>query len=415
MTISEKNCLNDRISKLKDRLNELKNRNILYNTNWNFIDFSIKSAHIFFNQIIDIFIEQCNIFLKDIDSFTKKNNYELFYEKINLLYYKTAHLRECFVYFFQTQFTNRIYIYLFMRDIIDTLSTNNNLKNLNFILIPTGRTATYPIHFYLLGKNYSSWLDFNLIDKINSIVIKEIRCFECDPEEPLERQLIEGHEIFHILLKKETNIENSFKTILSNYKITNLFINNDKDIEMNYIKELFCDFASAWHFGPAYGKAFIEDIAFTTIMETNKHPQRVLRIIIILEALQKHKKHPYTLEVKNFYKNHKIEYSYGVDKNNIRLIIDEYKKILKSLKISYYYSNDLKEKIKNYFEHNLPYLYNDVREFLNNLPNKKNLSNKAQRYYEIFILESIRKNTLWHEFNQEIRKSEELFPIPKAF
>jgi len=41
----------------------------------------------------------------------------------------------------------------------------------------------------------------------------------------------------------------------------------------------------------------------------------------------------------------------------------------------------------------------DIRQLMNNLPEKTSLSEREQNNYNDFIFESIRKNILWSEFN----------------
>lgn len=412
MNISEKNRLKENIIKLKNRLNELRNRYIEIDPAWKFIYESVFTVHESFKKIIDALIKQCEVFLKEIDYSSR--SYEIFHELINLLYIEVDYLRKDFFDLFPKTFTNRLYLYLFMRELLLTFPPSTKVsERLKYIMIPTGYIGTWPIHKTLVGRAHS-WVDFEIQKDIEEIKENEVIGFECDPEESLDRWIIEGHEIFHVLIDKTPRIKEQLTKIENRYKqeFGGLFF-HDQPETMHYIKELFCDFGATWHFGPAYGKAFIDEIVFSTSKATKTHPQRVIRVMVIRSALQGIP-HPYREEINKFYKTYRHEVA-GIQSQGIEFLRKEFISMVKSCDISQYKPQQIKDRIKKHFEHNLPYLYQDIREFLNNLPKENELEKDTQRHFKNLILESLRKNILYHQFTEHIREPSRMFPLPKAF
>jgi hypothetical protein len=105
-------------------------------------------------------------------------------------------------------------------------------------------------------------------------ILRQIRtidayAFECDPREKLSNKIILGHEIFHIIVKKNPEVGAMFSEGLNEGKFGEYFsdiersgFNRDEIIEISHIEELFCDFGAAWHLGPCSGFAAIRELAF---------------------------------------------------------------------------------------------------------------------------------------------------------
>jgi hypothetical protein len=133
----------------------------------------------------------------------------------------------------------------------------------------------------------------------------------------------------------------------------------------------------------------------------------------MISSLPKKKKHHlYITEFLKYFKAHKDEINLTLI--DVEPIAIRFKLILHNLDLKRYTPSDYMETIKECIENNSSYIYSkhnqDIRTLLNNLPDRKRLSEKAQYNYNDFILESIRKNIMFHQFNIEREKLKPRLP-----
>jgi len=282
-------------------------------------------------------------------------------------------------------------------------------------LIATGDVVHWPIQEILLGniKAFEQFLDPEVRTRLQQVRETTISGFECDFEEPLDRQMVLGHEIFHVLVRLNPTLIMKFEKIISKEEVKTIFGKVGHPLNLGHMEELFCDFGAAWFFGPAYAKAFIEEIPFREKERTGTHPQRVVRVLMILGTQPKKKKfHPYFMEVSRYLKGHKDEVN--LSRQDMEIIAEEFRLILRSLGLERYKPLGNVDIIKRCIENNIPYIYaqhkQDIRGLLNNLPDRLTLSERAQQNYNDFVFESIRKNIMWYEFTNEAKKLKAKLP-----
>ena len=286
---------------------------------------------------------------------------------------------------------------------------------IRYVMIGTGNLAHWPIQEMLIGKVTAFE---RLLTPEARRIIQEVRAtnisgFECDFQEPLDRLMVLAHEIFHVLVALNHWVKDEFRQIIEKPEVRDVFNRAGQPLNLGHIEELFCDFGAAWFFGPAYAKAFIEEIAFRERERTETHPQRTVRLLTILSTRPKKKKyHAYFLTFSRYLRGQKGEID--LSREDMETIVEDFRLILLRLGLGRYAPSNNVDTIKNCIGNNVSFIYaeqnQDVRGLVNNLPDKANLSEREQSNYNDFLLESVRKNTMWHEFNIAKRKLQPRLP-----
>lgn len=414
MNTSEKESLTEALSSLTSRLEELLRREVQYEEEWRTISGSIKTVHNTFNEVVNAYILQCKLLLKGMDSSFWP--YEFFNNFVEYLYRCSFQLRTLYPFVFAPPSPNRLYYYLFLKELLNCFPKSLSMpQDIKYVMIATGDVAHWPIQEVLLGKikAFEQFLDPEVRKRLQQVRETTISGFECDFEEPLDRQMVLGHEIFHVLVRLNPALVIKFGEIISRGEVKTIFGKAGHPLNLGHIEELFCDFGGARFFGAAYAKAFIEEIPFREKARTGTHPQRVARVLMILNAFPKKKKfHPYLTQVSRYLRAHKDEVN--LSREDIEIIGREFRLILRILGLERYKPSDTMDTIKRCIENNIPYIYaqrkQDIRGLLNNLPDRLTLSERAQQNYNEFVFESIRKNIMWYEFTNEAKKLKAKLP-----
>ena len=414
MNTSEKESLTEALSSLISRLEELLRREVQYEEEWKAIYGSIKKVHTTFNEVVNAYILQCKLLLKGMDSSFWP--YVFFNNFVEHLYRCSFQLRILYPFMFAPPSHNRLYYYLFLSELLKCFPKSPSTpRDIKYVMIPTGDVAHWPIQEVLIGKieAFERFLDPEVRTRLQQVRETTISGFECDFEEPLDRQMVLGHEIFHILVRLNPALIIKLEEIVRREEVKTIFGKVGHPLNLGHMEELFCDFGAAWFFGPAYAKAFIEEIPFREKERTGTHPQRVVRVLMILGTRPKKKKfHPYFMEVSHCLKGHKDEVN--LSRQDIEIIAEEFRLILRSWGLERYKPLDNVDIIKRCIENNIPYIYaqhnQDIRGLLNNLPDRLTLTERARQNYNDFVFESIRKNIMWYEFTNETKKLKAKLP-----
>lgn len=403
MKTAEKESLKEALVRLVSRLEELLSRQVEFEEGWDIIYINIKTVHNKFKDVVNAYILQSN-YLKDSIE-TSQWTYAFFNSVVDYLYLCTFKLRNLFPYLFGPPSPNRLYYYCFLDELLNCFPKTDNMPStIKYVMIGTGDIAHWPIQEMLIGRNIS--FEALLIPEAKAIFedIKatNISGFECDFQEPLDRQIVLAHEFFHILVDFNPAVKSKFREIIGKPEVISVFDRVGQSLNLGHIEELFCDFGATWFFGPAYAKAFIEEIVFRERERTETHPQRVVRLLVILSTYPKKTKyHKYFQVFNRYYQGQRQIVELSLD--DIEVIAKEFKKIMSDLALKRYTHPDDMYLVRNCLCNNVSYMYTeksaDVRQLMNNLPEKTSLSEREQNNYNDFIFESIRKNILLSEFN----------------
>jgi len=424
-------ALTDRLDHLISRLYELKERDCIVVSGWKDVDRDIEAIYEAFLNTIDIYINHCNLSKEIIQSSDFPS--ELWNEFIDFLYYTAQFLRIFLLKFFPPPTSHRLYNYIFVKNLLQTFPKNLRFyEDIKFIVIPSDEIALVPISPLLLGRLDVVYESLEKIgntlllggnksnktipkreddqdDKKNYVAKLEGYAFECDPRETLMRKTVLAHEIFHIVCRKKPEImkyiDDEIKKGRFNSYIHNIEkIFGDKIDIRSHLIEMFCDFGAAWHLGPCYGIASIEELSFGRKEITETHPPRSIRLRIILEAYKGRVKHPYIEKFKNTVELYKDEIRGIKQQKDIEPIVSLFKTILKEeIEFDKYIPPNLENKIRKHISNKVPYIYKeDIRELLNNVPDTKELTKDEIKHLGEFLFESVRKNAIFMDFNKAL-------------
>lgn len=400
-----RNKLKEAISDIEDRLKRIKEREIEGELLWEDISKNILTALHLFRGALEAYIRQCKILKTEVDQLSQvsQDDYVFYDHRISELYMCVNNFRRWFSLYFGQKYEDLLYLHFFLNELLLTFPVSWLREDINFIFVPVNLVVTWPLHKQMTEKMLS-WYDEQVKEDLKKLESTEVYCIGAVPEQDLLAQAVLAHEIFHLIINKNSNIHDHIKDISAGENMKNMLPGLEPEVMESWTEELFCDFASSWHLGPVYGKAFIKEIVYYQSYGTETHPPRACRVLFILEALEI-KKHPYITEIRNFRKRIVYEEE-GQWSTEIKKIANKFRAVLQILKVyRYKYTNIRKLLRVKYFQNNLPYTYSDVRTFLNNLPKPADLPEKIKNDYDEILVECFRKNVIKREFEKAMEKT----------
>ena len=415
MNTSEKESLKADINRLIYHLNELSQREFEFEDGWENIYLNVKTVHDRFKDVVNAYILQCESLLDKIN--TTFWPFSFYNNLLEYLYRCSLQLRMFYPALFVPPSPNRLYFYLFLDELLNCYPQRDNMPSkIKYVMIGTGNVAHWSVQEGLVGRirAIEDLLEpevKQILQKVNETTISG---FECDFQEPLDRQMVLAHEFTHCLVKQNPDVKEKLNAIITeNENINITFIGGGHQLNQGHIEELFCDFTAIWIFGPSYAKSFIEEILFRERERTQTHPHRVVRLLIMICALPKKKKrHQYFQEFDKHLITHRDEIR--LKQADVEELAKEFRKILQGLGLKKYVIPENMKPVEECIENNISYIYykhkQDIRGLLNNLPDKSKLTEKAQRNYKDFLLESIRKNIMYRQFDLETEKLKAKLP-----
>ncbi len=408
MTSSEKTYLKEGFASAKQRLEELLGRPVKIVHGWHLISAQILHTHSLFSSVVKAYAKQCDHFLGEIG--TSKRPYEVFRGYMHHLFRVIDLLRGWYLAFFQSSFTSKIYNYLFILELLKTFQEPSvTFSRERFIVIPRGKVQRWPVTELLVGQSFA-WLEDSVKEELKEVRAQDVSGFNCHPDEPLARQTVLSHELFHILLKRVGRARDTLKA-LAEKKVTPEELHVESEDQVLYhLTELFCDFASCWHFGPAYAGAFLDEIVLADDWATHTHPPRITRAVILTRVSKGFSAHPDMKKLKRFIDAHKDDKG-KLKPASITKIVGAFRLMLEEdFNLPLYKWNDVRGDVVRSFDNRLTYLYGDIRTFINNLPDRSQLSQSEADRFDGFVTESVRKNVLFFEFSASVRPKAKLFP-----
>ncbi len=401
MNPTQRDYLKHTWSELRERFREIGARQPEYELEWDEVADNIRFGVDIFHQIVDSHVEACKFVIEDLESPSKTRRY--YTDLMDQLYGNLYRIRRGYLGWFVTEFRNRLVYYLFINDLILSLCKKFPVfEKVKYIIGPTGALQTQRFGSILAGRPLGL-LDTQLKkDLANIIEGQPVHGIECDPGESLDRQMVLGHELSHILLRIDKELLKQVSSIYHNREVQVVF--KTLKFSPDHVIELFCDFSAAWHFGPAYGKAFMEEILHYPKYESASHPSRIRRLGVILDALSGKLKSPYLAKMRAYYREHGEEEG-ALKKSDVAVITKEFKRILKSLGSRRYIPRDVMAGMRRHIRDNIPIIFEDIRDFVNNLPaDKRELPKNQQVHYDDFLKESLRKTVMWRQFTQKVKE-----------
>jgi len=151
---------------------------------------------------------------------------------------------------------------------------------------------------------------------------------------------------------------------------------------------------------------------FSTPFGTATHPPRLVRASILLKAWERQKDAPCRgIEHTKTFKRCVEREEPALDKEAVTWITGEFRDILERvLKVPKYKLKADTSVVIKYFENNIPFLFEDVRDFFNGLPEREKLPEHVRGHFDVFLQETLRKNYLHRAFRNAMVPVRGLFP-----
>lgn len=384
------------------------------------------------NRTIDQLIKHCkSAYLQRIDILAR---FPYIDSRIRELFHFTLFLRK-FRELLLPPFTFPLnQLFTLTEDMLRTFPTQTNLaRNVVFVLAPTGSFSTSPFrHLLARGLRGVGIPDEGGMDT-------DIFCLECVSNLRLDRSAVLAHEVFHVLVFKNMDVVIPYleqvarvSSIRDMYDMLEQATSRGLD-RVGHLTEFFCDYGAARHVGPVYARSFIAEIDYYPRTLTRSHPPSPLRAKLISRALGQRTPRG----VRDFYHHEKgrLQADLGLDLGLAeRALTDIAKRFHAFLESDFGIklfatSQDggpTKDTLAHYIWHNLPYIYEDVRVFLNALPewdqiskalSKQGVSGQLQRdRFADFLDESVLCSNAFRIFRDAAKRAQDVtLPLPKAF
>lgn len=395
-----KKGLEEAIGRAINNLGELEQREPKGELRWDLISENVSGGLALFREVVDIYQQQSARLKGEIDSLPVHVNdelYEYYYRLIDSINRCIGFFRERFHMVFMRNHDEQLHLYLFLSEILipfEDIHIARKLNNVYFLFVPLGYVAELPLHEQLTS-DLITWMEEDLKLALTAAKRQEVYCLGGVPEEDILNQVLLIHEVFHIVLQRSQNLRGRLDNLASALGQTGGVLGQcDPPRLRNWLEEWFCDFAASWFFGPIFGKEFIEEISYVSPFGTASHPPRASRIVFILKALST-KRHPYVTLVRRYQNEIAHEISSESDIGQERSA-EEFKQMVNTIGLRRYPTESRTRKnaatVKRNLKNNLPFIYGDIRDFLNSIP--------VEGVLGTAIIESLWKNIMIRRFRR---------------
>ena len=274
-----------------------------------------------------------------------------------------------------------------------------------------GELMVWPISM-ILEDLLPGWMGKRYLEAVEELQKESsIECFGCHRDTSFMRQTILTHEIFHIIIRNNESLGKLIETIAEDSSIQSILRISDHDCLVSQIRELFCDFAAHWFFGPIYLQAFADEISYYPIKPSDSHPTSDLRAKFMLVNEAKSKDHQGYISLRHYMELRKKYLSPMPDDKILRDFGEKFAKELINLGLRpFSWINEI-EQVQQSFLVNIPYVPQDIRMLINNLP--LNIESISKRKYFDLISESLRKINLFRQVKIHLRDPSDLFAVPE--
>jgi hypothetical protein len=319
-------------------------------------------------------------------------------------------LRDLHNQLFCHDYSSMIYHHIFVEEMLECIR-RDGADAQRFLLLPSGEVMIWLIADRL-SRLAPEWFDDAFVEEFERLNgTPSIICIETNRERDFERQSILGHELFHMVVKTSGT---TFDEVAKAPDVKGLLLGPDDAPKVlpKRIEELFCDYGAAWFYGPVVMQAFAEELSFYPVAGGAAHPDNDLRAAFLLESLPGLKDHRGYEALKRYFLLRKLAKSAAKEKTAFKILREAFDEVLRKLKLKAYSHVERRDEIYASFVKNIPFVANDIRIFINNLPEKCDAVTGSR--FDDLVSESLRKISLLRQIQGFVREPEALFALPGA-
>jgi len=408
MRTAEKDRISRTLSDVVGRLKSLRQQDITPFPRWPSIEEWRKLAYSLFGRAIEAFMGQCESYLKNLD--TIHRTFEQWCFILDALWDRCDRLRTYHNRLFYYDYSTVIYHHVFISEMFDCLPQTLSGARIKFLLVPSGELVVW-----IINEEFAD-LSLDWFDKQYRIDFKEIAererviSFECHREQNFERQAVLAHEIFHIIARNNQDLVNTFVDLAKIPQVKSILSTSDPDLLISQIEELFCDFAASWYYGPIYLQAFADEISYFPADGSYTHPPSDLRAKFLYVANSSIAYHKAFRSLKTYLELHGGTTVSRELRSAFATIRKAFSKCITNLGLQQFKYEDYTEPVVKSFNSNVPYVVEDIRTLINNLPPMPG-NREKYKFYE-FVSESLRKTNILRQVKGYFHKPGLLFVIP---
>jgi len=359
-------------------------------------------------QCIDLFVTQLQKSLNEIAS--DPRDYEEWRDRLESLWKAVQLLRTIQRRLTHSDDNSIIYHYIFIEEMLECLDKSVlPEENRHFVVVPSGNLCVWFIN-EAFADVCMDWFDEDICDQFEQLKHRSpIWCSECLVESNIEWQSVLAHEVFHIAVGNHTPLREFLDRMsLETWLQGVLGVSGDT---RSQVEEAFCDFAAAWFYGPIYLQAFADEVSYYDINPSWSHPASDLRAKFLLLMNRKQKATKYYKALRHYLDVRKGTSNAGSTNKCLSRIGKLFQEQLSRNGLNAYQHIDKVDEVAKCFEHNIPFVTNDVRDLINNLPVCP--SRDDRRRQGMLISESLRRINIIRQAKEHIRGGDALFALPK--
>lgn len=409
MNQTEKNQVSKGLSDLVSALENLAHQPIASFSAWPNIGYTITNAHNYFIKVLEKTIDPCKSFISNLNGdYRPFKQWQLYIED---LWERVRYLRSQHNRMFGNEYSSLLYHHILIEELLNCFPQTLPGAKCEFLLVPMGELKVWAIS-QALANLLPAWIDKQYLDAATQLETESsIECFGCHRDTSFSRQAILTHEIFHIIVQNNDSLIQLIKTLSQDDSIQTLLETTDPDNLDSQIEELYCDFAANWFFGPIYLQSFADEISYYRIQRSDTHPTSDLRAKFLLVNSEYARKHPGFSNLKRYMELRKKHLLPRQNDGMLRTIGNKFADGLHHLGLDRFSWTDQTDMIRQSFKSNIPYVSQDVRALINNLP--ADLEPVLNQKYFDLVSESLRKINLFRQAKMFLRDPDALFAVPE--
>jgi hypothetical protein len=408
MNQEEKRRISEGLRQVIDRAQSLKEQAISPPPPWPSVHAAMNAAHGLFKDGLSVLASACEQYVRQLDGDTRIFlHWQL---RLSDLWNRVDILRRLHNDLFCQDYSSLIYHHIFIEEILQPLPKTIRGALSQFVLMPSGGIRVWPIADRLADLA-PEWLDEAITTAFEELREKpSVVCFECLRERNFERQAILAHEIMHVAVKRN-DLRRKFDKLKTEGEITTVWPPDCSSRVSRRIEELFCDYAAAWFYGPVFLRAFAEEISFYPVHDTGTHPANDLRADFLLKTNHRVRSHRGYQALATYSSIRKRGQPRQSTEKFCEKLRYEFELILRGLDLKPYVHAEKVTEIAWSFMANIPYVVDDIRQLVNNLPESADI---GKTRYDDLVSESLRKANLLRQIKPHIRDPGNLFSLPQA-
>jgi len=358
-------------------------------------------------SVLDAYIKPCQYYKDNLG--TDPRNFEQWKKNLSNLWSRLDNFRLFHNKMFCHDYTSVIYHHIFMEELFECLPAT---LRTDFVMLPSGDLVFWELNAAFADSD-PGWFSeefeaaFDNIQNRNKVV-----CFECHREHDYIRQTILAHELFHNFVKY-TDIRNSvLRPLVVSRDYDNVISAPSEETAISQLEELFCDYAATWFYGPVFMRAFAEEVSYYPVKKSPTHPSTDLRAAFLLAANPSWDHYKGFQALKDYLALWKRENTLQPLNQKLSSLGEVFKSALLANGLTAYVHQNVETVVEKSFQVNLPYLSEDIRTFINNLPSKGVI--EIPERFDALVSESLRKISMLRRIKKTMPEKTGLFDPPAA-